>query len=275
MIDSPTRLLRSLTALALLAGFLVAFVPDWTGLDGHQILGTALGVVAIYHAWVHRIWIGSLARRLWKTPPSKGQWLWFLDAALAGAFAIIIGTGWLISTWVGLPSESLTAWINLHVVGSVTTLFLVVVKVATHWRWFVQAFRQRPVAPVTVTAPVRATGPTRRDFLALMGTLSVAAVAAGTSVLRDYYGAEPGSADSTTTSGPIQASSSTTTFATSPANVEAAATAVVATAEAASTSTSGSTTCTVRCQHGCSYPGRCRKYADSNGNLRCDYGECL
>ncbi len=128
MTDSLSRLLRSMTALVLLAGFLVSFVPDWTGLDGHQIVGTALGALAGYHAWLHRSWIGALAKRLWKAPLGRGQWLWLLDAALAGAFAIIIGTGLLISTWVGLPEEALTLWINLHVVGSVTTLALVVVK---------------------------------------------------------------------------------------------------------------------------------------------------
>jgi hypothetical protein len=31
----------------------------------------------------------------------------------------------------------------------------------------------------------------------------------------------------------------------------------------------------VRCDRRCSYPGHCRKYTDSNGNGRCDLGECL
>lgn len=33
--------------------------------------------------------------------------------------------------------------------------------------------------------------------------------------------------------------------------------------------------CSVRCNRKCSYPGRCRLYADANGNGLCDLGECL
>lgn len=33
--------------------------------------------------------------------------------------------------------------------------------------------------------------------------------------------------------------------------------------------------CVIRCSKGCSFPGRCRKYADNNGNNKCDLGECL
>lgn len=42
-----------------------------------------------------------------------------------------------------------------------------------------------------------------------------------------------------------------------------------------SASSSASTTCTVRCPRRCSYPGRCQRYTDSNGNGRCDLGECV
>jgi hypothetical protein len=36
-----------------------------------------------------------------------------------------------------------------------------------------------------------------------------------------------------------------------------------------------SSACVVRCPNGCSYPGRCKRYTDSNGNNRCDWGECM
>lgn len=33
--------------------------------------------------------------------------------------------------------------------------------------------------------------------------------------------------------------------------------------------------CTVRCGRRCFYPGHCRRYRDTNGNGRCDLGECV
>ncbi len=50
-----------------------------------------------------------------------------------------------------------------------------------------------------------------------------------------------------------------------------------ATAIAAPTATASApaVSCVIRCRKGCSFPGRCRKYVDNNGNNRCDLGECL
>ena len=33
--------------------------------------------------------------------------------------------------------------------------------------------------------------------------------------------------------------------------------------------------CQVRCRRSCSFPGKCRRYTDDNGNGCCDLGECV
>lgn len=257
-----SRHLKEIIGSALLLGFIIAFFPNLTGLDGHQILGTALGSLAAYHGWAHRAWIGSVARRLATGPFGRGKLIWLLDAALAVSFAAIVGTGLLISTWLALPVATLSLWTNLHVLGSVATLGLVLVKVATHWRWFIRALRPKVTVvaakPVSARAaiPVR-TGPTRREFLGLMGALGVAAVAAGASALGGRYSF--GTA--------VAQSGSTTTDSTAAGTANA-----VSTAEATATTSS---TCTVLCNRGCSFPGQCRRYVDANANGRCDRGECL
>jgi hypothetical protein len=67
-------------------------------------------------------------------------------------------------------------------------------------------------------------------------------------------------------------------------SISAAWTAVAATSSAASSQTVSlggaqssalSSGCVVRCERGCSYPGHCRRYTDSNQNGRCDLGECV
>ena len=42
-----------------------------------------------------------------------------------------------------------------------------------------------------------------------------------------------------------------------------------------SSANASSTACTIRCNKGCSYPGHCRRYVDTNRNNRCDLGECM
>jgi hypothetical protein len=89
----------------------------------------------------------------------------------------------------------------------------------------------------------------RREFLRLMGGISVfAAIAAGSAVdaLR-------------------QTAVTTTSTQNGAANQSTAAT---------STQAQSSNSCTVRCNKGCSYPGHCRRYTDSNNTGRCDLGEC-
>ena len=45
-------------------------------------------------------------------------------------------------------------------------------------------------------------------------------------------------------------------------------------ANAATARNNAAASCTIRCGRRCSYPGHCRRYTDSNGNGRCDLGEC-
>ncbi len=283
--SDTSRITKVIVGTGLLLGFLAAFFPDLTSLDGHQILGTALGAVAVYHGWAHRTWIASVASRLVKTPLGRGQLLWWLDAALGAAFLMIVGTGLLISTWLALPVDSLTLWTNLHVVGSVTTLGLVLLKVAAHWRWFIQVARPRIAAPVMATRStpvVRQTGPSRREFLGLMGALGAAAVAASASALGGrYFGLGIAEAQTDTTAVAVNtATTEAMTTTTSPSATTDATTATTATSTATATATTEptptvATTCSVRCGRGCSYPGHCGRYTDSNGNGLCDLGECL
>jgi len=77
-------------------------------------------------------------------------------------------------------------------------------------------------------------------------------------------------ADAATASAPSAAGAPAT--ATPTATVTAAATATVA---PTATASAPAVSCTIRCRKGCSFPGRCRKYVDNNGNNKCDLGECL
>ncbi len=92
----------------------------------------------------------------------------------------------------------------------------------------------------------------RRDFVRLMAGVSAVALLAGTNALAGSLGAQAEDADQATT--------------------QAAA---VAPSRSSGTTAAASTTCRVRCNRRCAYPGHCRKYVDSNGNERCDLGECL
>ena len=246
---------------ALLAGLLATFFLDLTGLVVHQWLGVALGLLAGYHFVSHWNWVKSVTLRFVGQTSRQARHYYVIDAGLTLGFALILVTGLVISSWLTLPLENYAAWKNIHVVASIVTLLIVVVKLGLHWRWIVTTARRFfvPAAPAVASFPMRPVSVSarmdRRSFLALMGLVSVASVIAIKSALDD------------TSVLAETAISDTTLRETNQAKQAANA--------SSSSNNTVSSGCVVRCNKGCSYPGHCRRYVDTNGNNRCDMGECM
>ena len=250
-----------ITDAILMVGFLVAFFLDLTGLALHQWLGAALGLLAGYHFISHWDWVKSVAGRFLGLTSSQARRYFLMDAGLMLGFALILVTGLVISSWLDLALENYAAWRNIHVIASIATLLIVVVKIGLHWRWIVKtAGRFFAPAPPAVASlplqPVRASATMdRRSFLALMGVVGVAAVVAISHVLDDEKSASAESVASSSVSNVTSQAQKTN--------------------NALASAGASSSACVARCNKGCSYPGRCRRYVDTNGNKRCDLGECM
>jgi len=259
----------------LFGGFLVALWLDLTGVGLHQWLGVTIGALAGWHLLAHGDWVKAVTARFFGRTSSQARLYYIVDAAMLAGLTTIVVTGLVISTWANLGLTSYAAWHRVHVWASVLTLAVLVAKVGLHWRWIVGVARRQvfrlpvlPAGPATNLAPVPVKVD-RRDFIRLMGVVGVAAlftgaraldgqtVAADATAAEETAAAQPATAVAGATipgrrdrtrGGPPQATTTTTTVAGS---------------------------CTVQCGRRCSYPGHCRRYVDSNGNSRCDLGECL
>lgn len=251
--------------LALFAGFLGALWLDLTGVVGHQVLGLAVAALSGYHLWKHWAWVDAVSSRFFGRTSGKSRTYYLIDSGLAAGLGIITVTGLVISTWLSLSLANYAAWHTVHVAASVGTLGLLLVKIGFHWRWVVDIARRKvfaskpePATParVTVASPaVPALAPLgRRDFVKLMAGVGAVALVSGVNA----FGALK--IDEVDAAGASQAAGTTATAGT--------AQTVTAASVAASS-------CTVRCGRGCSYPGHCGRYTDSNNNGRCDLGECL
>ncbi|MBP1693576.1 MAG: conserved rane protein of unknown function [Chloroflexi bacterium] len=244
----------------LFAGLIITFFLDLTGVVLHQWIGIFAGVLALYHLLAHWDWVNAVTRRYFGRTSGRARLYWLIDAAMLVGFVVIILTGLGISTWMGSTIANYATWRVVHISASIFTLLVTMLKLGLHWRWILSTARNtfsRPAvapnrpAPAPVTASPRRM--TRREFLQVMGTVSVAsgvALVSATKSLQTIDGVE------TTTSGQSSTNNSTTSSSSS----------------AIST---GSSSCTVRCNRGCSFPGQCHRYVDSNANNLCDNGECL
>lgn len=243
-----------IVAVVLFGGFLLALWLDFTGVQVHQWLGVGLAAVATYHLAVHWRWVVAVTGRFLGRTSRQARTFYVVDAGLAAGFSAIIASGLVISTWLDLAEASFVAWRTIHVVASVATLALVVVKIGVHWRWILTTARRQivptrehsvPVEKPQTTAVPALTG--RRDFLRLMAGVSAVALVGGAHALGSLAQAQTNSA------------------------AQAAST---ANAEALPVSSTTTSSCTVACPRRCSYPGHCHRYTDANGNGRCDFGEC-
>jgi hypothetical protein len=219
-----------------------------------------------------------------------------LDILLFVGFYLILYTGIIMSTWLNLNLTNYPSWYTLHLWSSIVTLQVLLVKVATHWKWIVNAVKPQKKAVETLPAvnvntpvqPVRS-GKTldRRTFL--RDSLAVGAVLLfeGTQIAKLVSASASNNATSTQTEvqqasaaqePTIQATQQATQAATQSAAVEQPASIATSVPTAVPTAvqaqSSGASTCTVICNRGCSYPGRCHRYVDNNGNGICDNTEC-
>jgi hypothetical protein len=282
----------------LFIGFILLFFLNLTGLALHQWIGIAGGALALYHLITHWDWVEAVTKRFFGRTSSKSRLYYLVDAAILIGFEAILLSGLVISTWLSINLTNSSAWIDFHIGASVVTLVLVVFKLAIHWRWIVKTTQRMlpqsltaqskaaqtqstlPQAainyPTAQTIPaarlssdaghttnVRPAVPDRRDelgrndrreFLKMMGVVGAASALALLNVAHSTVGAQ-----SQTESSDQQSSSQTTS-----------------TSQTTSQTTTSTLACVGRCPKGrsCSYPGGCRLYTDSNGNGRCDYGEC-
>lgn len=227
---------------------MAAFFVNLTGLDGHQWLGLGLGVLAAYHLLRHWDWVRSVSARFFSRTQPRVLACYTLDAALLLGFFLIVSTGVAISSWLSLAAGVYAVWKNLHVYSSVITLVLVLLKIGLHGRWIIKtagrlfsaAQTPRAGVPALVPAPID-----RRHFLTLMGVVGLASWAALSNLSAE---------DQTVKAAALPPETST------PAGLSAA--------------TKSSGACVPQCGKRCAYPGRCRRYSDSNRNGRCDLGEC-
>lgn len=243
--------------LALFTGFIAAFFLDFTGVDLHQWIGVIGGALASYHLVIHWEWAVAVGERFFGSTSGKARFNFIIDSLLLIGFALIVSTGLVISTWLDLTLGNPGAWLSLHILASIGALLALVVKLGLHWRWIARTAQSifagsSPALARSAALPPAAPGRrqiSRGEFLKVMGVAGAASFVA-------------------------LVSASSSLAALQEAGSQAAAS-QAASLQSTTADASASSGCTVRCERGCSYPGHCRRYVDSNNNNRCDLGECL
>jgi hypothetical protein len=274
---------------ALALAFVASLKPFVTGLAVHEWLGLGIGAGIATHTLLHRRWIGGVGRLLMCALTGRTRLCFVLDAALLLAFGFLIVSGLAISQavlpWLGLhPTPSLTL-ATAHRLSAYATLGLLAIKLALHGRWIQNALRPR-----RRSTPVAARGArvSRRRLLAAGGGALCALALLGWSARRAARAPEQPDVAGEPATPPELAPQSTSVTAPEPTagSRQTAAAPDLATATVppvAPVATAAPTLAPTeqplartRCPYGLvndPYPGRCRRYVDSDGSGYCDLSE--
>ncbi len=274
---------KGLQDAVLFAIFILCFFIDLTGIFLHQIFGVAAVAVAVLHLLNHWNWVRTVSARFFGKTSSQARRYMVVDILILAGFVVIAVTGLVISTWLNLRLFNGESWYSVHVVASLATLGLLVVKLFAHSRWIITTARKtfaRPARQVFIAAqaPSVVVSQDRRDFLKLAGIVGTAALLATGVTVKSQMGQSASPETQIALAGgdsPATGASSSSSASEIGGPVIASSTAQPAAPAEATASPSVSSSCRVVCNRGCSYPGRCRRYVDTNGNGLCDNGECM
>ena len=267
-------------------GFLLTFFLDLTGVLLHQWLGLAICVLAVYHLLIHWSWVKAVVKGLFGGTSSQAKGYFILDLLLAIGFLTMLITGLVISTWFDLYLPNFFVWKNVHVMASIGSISVLLIKIGLHWKWIVNAARKVISQPaVERSTPVLQAMSSaektldRREFLKVMAPITlVTAVAVTTAVKAISTGALSTLSGDTVLAAVNETQPVVQTTTSNPNGTQTSPTAVPTQITVQATSTpQASVACVYRCRKGnhCSYPGKCRDYQDANNNGLCDLGECL
>ncbi len=271
--------------LILFAGFLLTFFMDLTGLELHQWLGITVGILATYHLLTHLDWVNAVTERFFRGTSNRSRLYLLINILIAIGFGFLLGTGLLMSTWFQINLTTYDFWRLCHIIFSIGTLLLVALKLVLHWRWIATTMHRphtvRAVQPVNANSmltPADRTRMSRRQFLGVAGVIGIGTVTAASSAMKGLRFIQNGQASVSAQEIPAvtQASQSTSVVENPAVSAPEVSPTTDATAlPVPATPTTAPTSCIVRCNHHCSYPGQCGRYIDLNNNRLCDNGECI
>jgi hypothetical protein len=252
----------------LFAGFLAAFFLSFTGVSLHQWIGVIGGVLAVYHLMQHIDWVETVSQRVFTMANANVQLKYLIDMVIMAGFILIVGTGVVISSWLSLSLTHYDIWLFVHILVSIVTLLVLVIKLAMHWKWIAQVGHNILVKPtikvskLSQTRLVMASSQSmdRRTFLRVMGVAGGASMLALLSATRSLAALQ---SDATTATSHDSVDSSTSSSSSNPSY-----------SEFGSNFNARNGSCSLQCGKRCSYLGRCRRYTDSDSDKYCDLGEC-
>lgn len=141
--------------LILFVSFILANIPQATGLLFHEWIGLLFVMPLMVHILLDWQWIVNITKRLFKKLPGEVRFNHFWDLIIFVMMVLVILTGTVVSE-SALPSLGIHITIDpflqtMHDLTANLLMLFIGVHLAMHWSWIVNAFKRyilrHPVTP--------------------------------------------------------------------------------------------------------------------------------
>ncbi len=138
--------------LSMLGASLAVTNPRMTGNTIHEWLGVSLAIVVITHLLLHWDWIVSVGKAFFRKLLDQSRLNFLVDAlffiTMTGSFFSGILISRSVLPMLGVHLDISRGWRLIHNLTSNTSVILLGLHFALHWKWVVTNIRRYAVIPV-------------------------------------------------------------------------------------------------------------------------------
>ena len=132
--------------IVLLVSFILANIPQATGIPFHEWIGFLFVIPLIVHILLDWQWVVNTTKRLFGKLPGEVRFNHFWDLLIFVMMVLVVLTGTVISE-SALPALGIHVtidpfWSTMHDITANLTMIFIGVHLAMHWRWIVNAFKR-------------------------------------------------------------------------------------------------------------------------------------
>lgn len=141
-----TTQIRLYANLVLLVSFILANIPQATGIPIHEWVGLLFVFPLLVHLVLDWNWIVNVSKRLFKKLPGEVRFNHFWDLVIFIMMILVLLSGILVSE-SALPSLGINIaidpfWQSFHDMTANLTMIFIGVHLAMHWSWLVSSFKR-------------------------------------------------------------------------------------------------------------------------------------
>jgi hypothetical protein len=151
--------------VVLFVGILIASNPKVTGISLHEWLAAIIIAPALYHLVINWEWVVHAATRLAEKLKATSKLNFAVDVALFLATVAVMLSGFMVLPGMLTAASGavvIRIWHETHRIASLLTLLTMVVHLALHARWMLDAL-VRTMTPAQHARPVRRRPPAGRS----------------------------------------------------------------------------------------------------------------